>query len=169
MQHRVIVTWLTLVSAACVRPDPAGVPADASQVTLPGQQNENLADAIGPYRYHSDYTGRERLVIRSAADWNSAWDKIVGSVAPKPPIPAIDFTTHMVLLAAMGTRNSGGYTIEVPAVFESQSQLYARVLETSPGGMCGVTGALTAPVAAVIVPAFSGQVRFIEETAVRTC
>lgn len=147
----------------------SGVPDDAAQITLPAESNEKLSDALGPYRHYSGYNERERLVIRTAPDWATAWDKVVALVMPKPPVPAVDFASDMVILAAMGTRPTGGYGIEITSVLGSQTGLYVRVRETSPGGNCGVTAALTAPVTAVIVPAFPGPVHFVEETARREC
>lgn len=170
MRHRFVVSLLALVTAACARSSESlDVPADTTPVELPAQKNEELASAIGPYRYYSSYNQPVRLVVRTTTDWSAAWDKIVGSVMPKPPLPEIDFEHEMVIVAAMGTRSSGGYSIEVPSVYESQSRLYARVRQTSPGSTCGVTAALTAPVAAVVVPAFSGPVTFLEEAVTHQC
>lgn len=170
MRHRIIVTFLVLATAACGQnSELVNVPGNAAPVELPAQKNQQLADAIGPYRHHSSYTTAQRLVIRTPEAWAAAWDKIVGNITPKPAMPAIDFTTDMVILAAMGTRNSGGYAIDVPGVLESPSTLFARVRSTSPGNTCVVTGALTAPVAAVIVPTFSGTVQFIEDAVIQGC
>jgi hypothetical protein len=121
------------------------------------------------YSQYSGFGARRRLVVRDAATWDSVWTRFVGSVRPVPATPAVDFTTQMVLVATMGTKNSGGYSISIDAVNQNEQGTIAVVRETSPGTRCAVTGALTSPAVAVFVPLNPGPVSFREKAEIRSC
>ena len=84
-------------------------------------------------------------------------------------MPEIDFSKEMLLVAAMGTRNTGGYSIEIEAVDRSSSSITASVRTHSPGKTCGTTAALTAPVAIVRIPRSTLPVQFVEEHVITDC
>ena len=142
---------------------PPHAPADATPVTV-----EPVADLQG-VRYNSGISTRERTVVRTRATWEALWPQIVGTVRPVPPVPAIDFATKTVIVASMGTRSSGGYVISVDDVRQSRGDAWITVTERSPGSGCGTTAALTAPVAAVVVPRFDGTATFVERTTTVNC
>ena len=121
------------------------------------------------YSQYSGFAARRRLVVRDAATWDAVWSQFVGSVTPRPDAPTLDFSTQMVLVATMGTKMSGGYSIVIERASVNGNDMLALVRETSPGRTCAVTGALTAPATAVIVPAVSGNVSFREAASTRDC
>lgn len=120
----------------------------------------------------ASYTGipdRRRFVITSAAAWEQFWVQVMANRSPQPPVPAVDFSENAVIVAAMGSRGSGGYTIDVDALYEANNKVYAVVMETSPGDRCGVTLGITAPVTAVQVPRPGADVVFVDRTATHNC
>ena len=74
----------------------------------------------------------------------------------------------MVLAAAMGNRNSGGFTIAIDRL-SFGSEVLVDVLATSPGRNCAVTASLTQPVDAVVVSRTDAPVRFQESATVHDC
>jgi hypothetical protein len=162
MSRPVLVAGL-LTMAACSDAQAPEVPPNAA--LLPAAVLEDLT----PFRFHSGFEGRERLVIRDPATWERTWRALVAAVQPAPPVPAVDFTRDMVVLAAMGTRRSGGFVIDVEGVYDGGGRVYAAVLETSPGAGCAVTLAITTPVAAVRVPRRDGPVTFVERSRTVDC
>jgi hypothetical protein len=102
-------------------------------------------DAYFP-AYNSGFGEPVRRVVDDAAEWEDAWRELWRSHNPVPPAPAVDFSREVVLLAAMGTRSSGGYSIHVEDAAAKGDHVTVRVIETSPGRACGVTAALTEPV-----------------------
>lgn len=118
---------------------------------------------------YSGITTRQRLVIRDAATWADVWPQIAGSVQPLPPAPAVDFASDLVIVAAMGTRRTGGYSISIDEVRVASEDAWISVTETSPGSGCIVTQALTAPVAVAVMTRFAGRARFLEHRSVRVC
>jgi hypothetical protein len=125
--------------------------------------------ALEPYRTHSGFRAPARLVIREQAAWTEAWSTIVSGSEPAPVAPAVNFDQFMVLLAAAGSRGSGGHSIEVRHVTEDSAELAVEVEAVSPGATCVVTMGFTQPLHAVLVPARAGAVRFVERQRVEEC
>ena len=110
-----------------------------------------------------------RTVIRTQEDWEAFWDEFQGNVMPETDAPQVDFSTQMVIVATMGTRNTGGYEITIEDVFDDEGALIVHVLETSPGDSCVTTQALTAPATAVTVPASDEEPQFEDADLTRDC
>jgi PrcB C-terminal len=125
-------------------------------------------EAALPIRYDSSMSERARLVIRDDAHWAEAWKKLATNVE-SPPVPAVDFATHVVIIAAMGTQPSGGHEITIDDVKLSAKGAKIFVTESSPGSGCAVTAALTAPIAAVLAPRFAGEATFVEKAITPDC
>ncbi|HEX2079797.1 MAG TPA: protease complex subunit PrcB family protein [Longimicrobium sp.] len=134
---------------------PAGLPpADAPGSTVP---------ASDVYREKVVYLGRPvRCVVRRAEEWAALWSAMVRPVSPVPPLPAVDFRSRMVLVAAMGTQPTTGYGIGIVGVRRTGAGIAATVLRYTPSG-CEVGMAETEPAHAVSVPRTDAPVRFIEK------
>jgi len=165
MMRRTLLTAVALgaLVAACDTVTEPGVPPGAVALQL-----EQVPDEVAQYLY-SGVDDRRRLFIKDAAAWTTLWEEVTSHVQPPPPVPAIDFGAEAVIVASMGTRPSGGYSITIEGVFEADGQLYVAVREISPGSNCVTTAALTAPVHAVRVPRRTGTVVFVEHTETRNC
>jgi hypothetical protein len=116
------------------------------------------------YRYNSALEDSARYVVRSRDEWTALWNRIVANHGPKPAVPEIDFEKEMLLVAAMGTKTTGGYSIEIEAVDRDSSAITVSVRGRSPGKNCGTTAALTAPGDIVRIPRSDHPGRFVEET-----
>lgn len=101
---------------------------------------------------NSGFTQPARLVVRDAAAWRDAWATIWQGYGTVPPLPAVDFSREIVLVAALGQRPSGGYSILVDSAATRDGELFVRVRSIAPGARCGTTTALTSPVDVVRVP-----------------
>jgi len=106
-------------------------------------------------------------LIKDAASWASAWDQIAGNVSPLPPLPAVDFSTEMVIVLAMGSKPSSGYGIAISAVARDQTgALFVTVTETSPAAKdCGQLTVITSPVDFVIIPRSDANVSVVSQQA----
>jgi hypothetical protein len=122
-----------------------------------------------PMRFYSGMAAPQRLVVRDTATWEKLWPQIVGNHRPVPPVPVIDFISDVVIVAAMGTEPTGGYSIEVDDVRVVGEDASISVVEKSPDSTCVVTDASTAPVAIVVVPTFAGHATFIEHATKEVC
>jgi len=93
-----------------------------------------------------------RTLITDPATWAAAWADIFANYAPaqRPPLPAIDFASKIVVLAAAGLRGAQGFFFTIDAVRLAGSSLQVVVREQWP--TCGTLPALSAPVDVVTVP-----------------
>ena len=136
------------VLGACCRPSP-----DSSIYALLALNEATPAFERPPelalvhYRFNSGLARREHVVVRDSATWAKLWTEIVRTHSPKPPVPSVNFTRHMLVVASMGQKSSGGYAVWIDSITVAGDTLRIAVREQSPGPRCGTTAALTAPVA----------------------
>jgi hypothetical protein len=134
-----------------------------------GGQRVQLRTVLPHPVYYSGLGERTREVVRTDAGWQALWTRIYRQQQPVPPVPAVDFGREAVVVAGMGTRNTGGYTITVDSATATADAIHVFVTERSPGGTCFTTQALTAPVHAVAIPADGRAVQFHENAVVYAC
>lgn len=84
-------------------------------------------------------------VIREAQAWDELWNKRGSTMLPKPKPPAIDFDQHMVIAVCMGSRPTGGHSIKVEKVVETEKKLKVYVKQKTPPPWGAVTQAFTCP------------------------
>ena len=152
---------LTLALAVCSSPSS---PDEQSPVTL-----TRLGVEGASYAYYSGVRDAQRLVIRDQATWQQTWSAIWSRNSPVPALPAIEFDREMVIVAALGERNSGGFSILIDRVTESTTGLTVNVRSVSPGNGCITTQALTQPVDIARVTRRDGMVTFTESATVQNC
>ena len=126
--------------------------------------------AASAMRIYSGMTTRQRLVVHDVATWTNVWQQLVGSLQPPPALPAIDFGTTVVVVAGMGERTSGGYTVTINEVqVNSAGNASITVTEQSPGPSCATTAAITDPADVVVAARFDGEASFVEHTSQASC
>lgn len=157
-----MIAALSLAAGGCGLAPVTGVPGDATVV--PDDRVETLLEES-----YGGLDERRRQVVRDSAAWADVWRQLYESRSPVPERPTVDFGRSMVIVAAMGSRPTGGYGIGVESVHLDGETLYVVLRETSPGDGCMVTQALTAPTTAVRVPRVDGDVEFVEKETVRDC
>jgi hypothetical protein len=127
---------------------PGGVPAQFSGITLP-----------------------TRTVVDDAARFETLWREAFASDGDSVAPPAVDWGREKVVIAALGNRPGGGYSIEITGVERVGDELRVIVETTIPGPGCMTTSALTQPLDAVRIPRNERGVliRFIERERTRDC
>jgi hypothetical protein len=99
---------------------------------------------------------RREAVIRTPTEWAALWKQ--HSPGQKPT--AIDFTRSMAAGAFLGSRPSGGYTVEVTAVQREGGDLVVIYRERKPDPQMMVTQMITSPFHLVRIDRHDGPVRF---------
>jgi hypothetical protein len=120
----------------------------------------------------SGFTEPARIVVRTREQWLAAWTIIVPAtpLSLPPPLPEIDFEREMLIVAAMGTRSTGGFDIIVESATESPRGLVTvQIRSLSPCGGSGVTQAVTKPVDIARLPRRNGPVAYAEKLETRPC
>lgn len=109
-----------------------------------------------------------RVAITTEQELTEFWTALARPGAG-PPQPEVDFATHIVLAASMGTCSTGGYSIAFKSLVERGGKLVAQVVETSPGDGCRVTQSVTSPAVAILVERHDVTVDFFDRGTVADC
>ena len=118
------------------------------ELTFEGELVSSVPDLIIDTVAEGSCSGckeEEYQVIRSQTEWEELWDKIVADITPKPELPEIDFSEHMLIAAFMGQQPTGGYSIEIAAAFYYIDDIMVTVKKHYPPSGSGVITVLTQP------------------------
>lgn len=162
---------LTMLALMCLAlGDCTRQPSNEPGTVVPFEKQE-LADTIRSILTEvvSGVSTRRRLVIRDTDRWREFWSEVMARKQPRPDAPKVDFERNMVIAAAMGTRQTGGYAISIEDVSRGHGRITVTVLESSPGPDCSTIQAFTAPVVAVRVRRSDEPVTFVERTETHSC
>jgi hypothetical protein len=155
---------------ACQGGDPpASAPGSLGTLTGTAVTLTRFGGDSVAYTSYSGVTAPLTVVIRDPVAWSELWQEIHATTIPVPLLPAVDFTQEMIVVAALGTRATGGYDILLAQAAEDASGLQVEVVETSPGPGCVTTQALTQPVDLARTPRRDGSVRFVMTQRVSRC
>ena len=138
-----------------------------------GPSAQTSPAASRPIPIEETYTGIDeelRTLVRTQQEWEDLWSRLAANRIPRPAPPPVNFSEEVVVVAAMGTRPTGGHAIRIDSVRYEKDTLWVDVTSVIPGPTCMTTQALTAPVAAVAVerrPNVTG--RFIDREEILDC
>ena len=99
---------------------------------------------------------RTETAIRSASEWQAFWK----SHGAGDPPASVDFAKEMVAAVFLGTRPTGGYSVEIASTRREGDALIVEYVERRPSADSIVTQALTSPFHIVKLPKVDGPVRF---------
>ena len=164
MKSFVGIAVLAFTLGGCTNQEPS-VPSIGVEVPIVRLRAEPSSFAA-----YSGFHESTRLVIRDRDAWRSTWNKLYERTSPIPPMPEIDFSNEVVMVAALGERGSGGYNVVFSGATENESGgIDVIVRATSPGDRCARLTVLTQPVDIARVPRTYGSIRFVERQAVVNC
>jgi hypothetical protein len=123
------------------------------------------------FTWQSDFHEPARLVIRDQAAWDDAWEQL-GDVLipfPSPARPQIDFSTHMLVLVAIGSQSSGGHSVVLESATGIGGEITVVGRQVSPGPGCFTTLNITQPVDLARLPLSMAPVQFEIRQVVTDC
>jgi hypothetical protein len=159
---RVVIIAAIAANAGCAASDFTQPPGPA--VTIVRLRAEPYS-----FTYVSGFDQPARLVVRDAATWQAVWNQVFLRELPVPPLPAIDFSREMIVVAALGSRSTGGYSVLLDGAAEAADGTAIAVNSISPGARCVVTTAFSQPVDIARLPLRQGAVSFVERSHVDDC
>lgn len=158
---------LTALGAVCVSACTAAAPPSSDPPA------GSVEVSASPIAIDGSYTGLEepmRALVRSQGEWRDLWARLAANRIPIPAPPEIDFSERVVVVAAMGTRPTGGHAIRIDRVSYAGDTLWVEVTSVVPGAGCMTTQALTAPAAAVSVERQPNvSARFLDREEILDC
>jgi len=119
---------------------------------------------LGPIHHKFVEAGvqEERHHFTNQAEWQKFWKRFSNQ-----PEPKVDFQNSDLLIYLMGTKGSGGYSVQIQSVEKKkptnkQSDQVARVLLCVPNAQEDQTMEVTSPYAIKLIP--KGQGKILWET-----
>jgi hypothetical protein len=116
------------------------------------------------------------VVIRDRDAWLDVWKRIHrldpnrGPHPEPPPLPEIDFSREMIVVAAMGARPTSGYAIVIDGAYAYDRNYRLEVVVRSVENRnCAAFQVMTAPVDIVRLPRTERFVVFREVEVVPDC
>lgn len=161
-----LVVLQTRATVETQRQNESGTPVP---ITPLGPKPCPTCESRGPFITYSGMEEPAQLVIKDSAEWKKVWERIHSTQSPVPPLPKIDFSREMVVLAALGSRATGGHGIVVDRAYECDNKVVVIVSRHVPGKNCFTTQALTQPVDIVLMPKTDRPVTFKETEVVHEC
>jgi hypothetical protein len=103
-------------------------------------------------------------VIKDRAAWEKLWAEHNVNTLSAAPLPEVDFSKELVVVAALGTKRTGGYSVEIVRAERKARKIKISVAQRSPPPGALTIQALTAPFHFVAIPRPRGDadVEFIE-------
>jgi hypothetical protein len=94
-------------------------------------------------------------VITNQHDWKALFftgiETMTFAQGSAPVAPTIDFDQYQILSGGLGVKSTGGYSLVVRKVRETQTQVMIDLLEISPAQGCLTFAALTYPSATIFI------------------
>lgn len=100
------------------------------------------------------------VVVRDMDAWRALWRRHTGS---NGRVPAIDFSTTMVVAVFRGLLPNGCYSTEIVDVYRIDPYLNVARIDTVPGEDSACTLAIVTPAHLIAVPLTNGPVQFSAE------
>lgn len=89
-------------------------------------------------------TGMEKF-ISSEKDWVAIWMERQGNLAAKRLHPEIDFDRDVVIVAALGRKNTGGYSVDITRVIRTKDDIRIYLKKTAPPADAKLPAVVTSP------------------------
>ncbi len=112
------------------------------------------------------YSGKKDMVaqlITSQQEWEQLWKKHVSVLVPQPPVPEIDFETHVMAVIFAGEKMSGGYAVVVKDVSVELDDVIVKYRLTEPQPNSFTIQVITQPYAMLKIEKPKGTVRLVKE------
>jgi hypothetical protein len=156
MRHiRKACVWTAMTATVAMFPSLAGT----GMADEEGEAVPIIKQWKGAY---SAQNAPKQEVARDVESWQSVWKVMQGKSVPLPELPEVDFQKHMVIGVFMGSRPTGGYSVQICRIVKNDKMIVS-VRETAPDPGDPVTMALTAPYHVVVVPPSDKPVEFVSE------
>lgn len=128
-----------------------------------------LRDEAASFSYHSGLSQPQQFIVRDKAAWEQTWAAIWRPHSPQPSLPEIDFSREMIVVAAMGARNTSGYSVFIESASAGPGGINVRVRSVSPAAGCALLPVVTEPVDVARMPRRDGPGVFDERREVQDC
>lgn len=131
------------------------------------RQGEVPVSVIAQGSDSGTFMARKNYRIKSVEELSMLWGAVHGTDGPN--LPSIDFDTEEVLAVFDGTRQTGGYSVEVASVFDVGGTRTVTIHHFIPGESCMASQAMTSPFTLVRLKKTNAPLSRADVDVVREC
>jgi len=95
--------------------------------------------------WHSGVNHTSLVQIYDQVSWEELWRTSPDGDTSTTGAPAVDFETHFVVAFYLGSRPTGGYSVEITQIAAASGKGTLQVAETTPGQRCVITTSVATP------------------------
>ena len=118
---------------------------------------------------NSSYTKYTTKEIVNIKELSAVWINLFTKYDRKPPVPTIDFDNKMLVVIALGERNTGGYSIQVNSILETKNEIKINVSENKPGPTCLTSSVMVYPFQLIEIPKTAKKITFTKAVDIHEC
>ena len=100
--------------------------------TEPAAKGEPVPFMILDKGQGSSFQEAQERYITSQDEWLQIWARRQANLDTKKPHPPVDFDRDVVIVATLGRKSTGGYTIEITRIVKSKDDIQVFVRRNSP-------------------------------------
>jgi len=109
---------------------------------------------------YSGLDNRKEIVINDSSAFCELWNQMFSIYHPLPGLPEIDFMNYTLVGLSIGTRSTGGHSVEIVEILDTPEKVEIIYKISSPAADDYVTMALTQPYHMVLIPKTSKEITF---------
>ena len=127
--------------------------APPKPVAAPGTDAEAAASILRkvPLEAGGGPAAPAQRLVKDAKEWAGLWDQVTAHRTPASKPPSVDFSKEMVAFAGLGSKPSGGWSIEIVGAREEEGKLRIFYAEKGPAEGAAATAVMTSPWHAVVL------------------
>ena len=107
--------------------------------------------------YFSTHSNKGNYIITNKDDFKKLWDE---TIADNTAITEIDFSKDMIIAVFQGTKSTGGYSIGITSISESEDNVEVTIEETEPSPDSMTAQVMTSPYQIVKIGKVDKEVMF---------
>ncbi|RMG23213.1 MAG: protease complex subunit PrcB family protein [Bacteroidetes bacterium] len=117
----------------------------------PAAEGEPIAFEVLDEGAYCGVNEQKQVLIRSAAAWQQLWQDLHAGQTGGAELPEVNFDEKWVIACFMGSRNSGGYRVQLRNVWRQADHIAVSLTHEAPGKNCMATMAITQPYILVVI------------------
>jgi hypothetical protein len=124
----------------------------------------------GPQAVWSGPQQEAFMAVHSQTEWSALWQTLFPmNFEPHGEAPYVDFGKFSMVVAALGARPTGGYSVEIQHARDDGATVHVSVSEVRPGKGCAEAASVTYPISIVLIPRTDRPVQFERHVADFNC
>jgi hypothetical protein len=108
-------------------------------------------------------------IIKTREEWKQLYDELTAVLSEADPLPEIDFGSFQLIVGGIGVKSTGGNSLLVQGIYESDHDIAIYILDVIPGAHCSAIAVIDYPMAAFLIRKTEKPMNFYVQHAQTEC